>query len=92
MQEVNDKGDIDLNDSDTNLVSIVEKIPAQEKSVKEDPTLHLNNQIEELKKIIYRLEVLNQTFKEQRIMYKQKNTELEEEVKEKKCQVRIWKL
>lgn len=91
MKEVNDQGDIELDDADTSLESTVEKNPTQEEFIKEDPTLHLKSQIEEFKKRIYGLEVLNQTLKVQGTVQKQKNIELEGEVKEKKCQMKIWK-
>lgn len=91
MQEDNDSGDIKLDDVGTGLESTIEKNLAQEEVVQEDPTLHLNIQIEELKQCIYGLEVLNQALKVQGTVQKQKNIELEREVKEQKLQVNIWK-
>ena len=56
----------------------------------ETSILYLNNEIVELEQQIHDLEALNQVMKEQ-AWQKQGKIELAEEVKEQKCQVKIWK-
>lgn len=84
IPDIDIQDDIGLNNTNTCFESNVDNILTLEEFIKEDSTLNLNSQVEEMKKHIFGLEVLNQAMKEQCVVLQNKNVELVGEVHERK--------